>query len=105
MADLPKVEVQNTAHVLRELRDSIAAAQQEVEAARAIQARVDTVLKQVSYYEKGMETAKARIVRLLIAQLRYAECTRADDYIARIEEGLADLADKTKAAEGSGAPK
>jgi hypothetical protein len=102
--DSPKIEVLSTVAVLKDLRIAIAAADKETEAAAAIQTRVDTLLKQIAFYERGMDFARTRIVRLLMAQLRHAEAVCADDYVSKVDDALIELKEKNKKEEAAAAP-
>jgi hypothetical protein len=103
MAEIPKAEVQNTQQVLRDMKEALAAVGKEVVAARAIQAQVASLLRQCAFYERGVQSARGRIVLLLLAQLRHAEAARVEGYSAKVDEALAELAERTKAEAEAGA--
>lgn len=104
MSTRPLVEVLSAITVIRELRLAVAAVDKESEATLAIQDRVEMLLKQCAFYERGMDSARGRIVRLLMAQLRHAEAAYADEYILKIDEALIDLKEKTIKKEGATTP-
>ena len=66
---------------------------------RAVHARVAALSRQNSFYERQIDSARGRVVFLLMAQLRGAEVAHADEYIARIDEALAEISERQKKAE------
>lgn len=99
MADIPRPEVQNTVNVLRDLKVAIASVKREVDAARAVLGRVEDLHRQNEFYTRGIDGARGRIFKLMMAQLRHAEAARADAYISRVDEALAYFREKNKAEE------
>jgi hypothetical protein len=83
--------MQNSANLLRDLKSSLAAASAENEAARAVAGHARRLARMCEFYAHGIDAANARIVRLLVARLRHAEAACADEYLAKIDEALAEL--------------
>lgn len=99
MAEIPRAEVQSTVNVLRDLKAAVATVRRELESARAVYQRVEDLHRQNEFYARGIDGARGRIFKLLMAQLRHAEASRADLYVARVDEALAYFAEKNKAEE------
>ncbi len=98
MAELPKVEQQNAAHVVRDKKNAVAAAKKDLEASKAVVKQVEALVKQNDFYEKEIDGARGRMFMLLVAQLRNAEVASSEEYLVKISDAIEFLTSVDKKA-------
>jgi len=98
VADLPKVEPQNTGQVLKHLKDSVVVAKKELETGKIVVEQVRAILKQNEFYEREIDGARGRIFMLLVAQTRNAEVASSEEYIGQINAAIDYLTAEDKKA-------
>lgn len=99
MAELPKVESQNTGQVLRDKKNAVANAKKDLEASKLVIKQVEALVKQNEFYEREIDGARGRIFMLLVAQIRNAEVASSAEYLGKISEGIEVLTSADKKAD------
>ena len=98
MAELPKVEQQNTVHALRDKKAAVATAKKDLEASKLVVKQVEALIKQNEFYEREIDGARGRIFMLLVAQTRNAEVASSEEYIGQINAAIDYLTAEDKKA-------